>query len=110
MSFSNGKSENNIYLTPDFNIVEQSANVKDLGIYMSDDCSFSSHIFHASNIGKRLSGWILRAFTYRDPSPMLLLFKSIVLPRIEYGSQLWRPHLRKDILALENPKVSIQSI
>ena len=62
-------------------IVEQSANVKELDIYMSDDYSFPSHIFHASNIGK--SGWIIRAFTYRDPSPMLLLFKSIVLPRIE---------------------------
>ena len=35
---------------------------------------------------------------------MLMLFKSILLPRIEYGSQLWCPHLRKDILSLEKPQ------
>ena len=74
---------------------------------MSEDCSFSSHIVYASNIGKRLSGWVIRSFTYREQSPMLMLFKSIVLPRIEYGSQLWCPHLRKDILALENFKDSM---
>ena len=65
---------------------------------------YSDNTSDLSNLGKRLSGWVLRSFTYREQSPMLMLFKSIVLPRIEYGSQLWCPHLRKDILALEKPQ------
>ena len=47
-----------------------------------------------------LSGWILRTFTTRD-SITMTLFKSLVLPRIDYGSQLWSPHLVKHIDQLE---------
>ena len=44
-----------------------------------------------------LSGWILRTFTTRDSITMMTLFKSLVLPRLDYGSQLWSPHLVKHI-------------
>ena len=40
LSFSNGKPENSINLTWDFITVEQAIYIKDLGLYMSDDCSF----------------------------------------------------------------------
>ena len=39
----------------------------------------------------RLVGWILRTFTTRDSTTMLTLFKSIVLPILEYACQLWNP-------------------
>ena len=39
----------------------------------------------------RLCGWILRTFQTRSSLLMLTLFKSIVLSRIDYGSQLWSP-------------------
>ena len=48
-----------------------------------------------------LSGWILRTFYTRDCIPMLTLFKSIVLPRLDYGSQLWSLFLIKHITQLE---------
>ena len=32
---------------------------------------------------------------------MLTFFKSLVLPRLDYGSQLWSPHLVKHIDQLE---------
>ena len=31
----------------------------------------------------------LRTFTARDSITMMTLFKSLVLPRLDYGSQLW---------------------
>ena len=34
-------------------------------------------------------GWILRAFNAQDCTTMLTLFKSIVLPILEYACQLW---------------------
>ena len=70
-------------------IINPSDNVLDLGIFMSSNCS-------------NLSGWILRIFTTRDSITMLTLFKSLVLPRLDYGSQLtWSPHLVKHIDQLE---------
>ena len=48
-----------------------------------------------------LSGWILRTFSTRDITTMLTLFKSRVLSRLDYGSQLWSPHLVKHIDQLE---------
>ena len=44
---------------------------------------------------------ILRTFTTRDSITMMTLFKSLVLPRLDYGSQLWSPHLVKHIDQLE---------
>ena len=45
----------------------------------------------------KLVWWILRTFTTRDSITMITLFKSLVLPRLDYGSQLWSPHLVKHI-------------
>ena len=36
-------------------------------------------------------GWILRTFRTRKRSPMLTLYKSLVLPLVEYCCQLWSP-------------------
>ena len=57
--------------------------------------------FHIQNLCKKcsnLSGWILRTFTTRYSITMMTLFKSLVLPRLDYGSQLWSPHLVKHIV------------
>ena len=48
-----------------------------------------------------LSGWILITFHTRDCITMLTLFKSIVLSRLDFGSQLWSPFLIKHITQLE---------
>ena len=51
---------------------------------------------------RQLTGWILRTFKARDKCVMLTLFKSLVLPRLEYGCQLWSPTLVNQINAIEN--------
>ena len=48
--------------------------------------------FHISNLYKRCSnlvGWILKTFTIRDPQVMLTLYKSLVMSRLDYASQLY---------------------
>ena len=90
ISFSSSLSFNsyNVYANPNMEIINPSDNVLDLGIFMSSNCS-------------NLSGWILITFTTRDSITMLTLFKSLVLPRLDYGSQLSSPHLVKHIDQLE---------
>ena len=46
-------------------------------------------------------GWILRTFSTRSKPVLLTLFKSLVIPHLDYGSQLWSPFQVKSINALE---------
>ena len=79
------------------NIIGPTTHVIDLGDSMFSNCTFD---FHISNLCKRcsnLAGWILRTFTIRDPQVMLTLYKSLVMPRFDYASQLWSPYLLKHV-------------
>ena len=46
-------------------------------------------------------GWILRTFKTREPLPMLTLYKSLVVPLLEYCCQLWSPATPGDIRKIE---------
>ena len=48
-----------------------------------------------------LAGWILRTFVSRDKLTMLTLFKSLVISRLDYASQLWSPHKISQITQIE---------
>ena len=92
---------NNTYLSPSNDILQPTNNVKDLGILMSSDCTFEEHINNVVKSCSRLVGWVLRIFSTRVMYTMITLFKSIILPRLEYGSQLWSPHLKHMINNIE---------
>ena len=62
---------------------------------------FDNHIAAVANNCSRLCGCILRTFSTRSKSVLLTLFKSIVIPHLDYGSQLWSPFKVKNINALE---------
>ena len=68
---------------------------------MSKDCSFDSHISSLSRKCKNLAGWILRSFVSRNKLTMLTLFKSLVISRLDYASQLWSPHKISQITLIE---------
>ena len=90
ISFSSSLSSNsyNVYANPNVEIINPPDNVLDLGIFMSSNCSFEFHIQNLCTKCSNLSGWILRTFTTRYIITMMTLFKSFVLPILDYGSQL----------------------
>ena len=47
-------------------------------------------------------GWVLRTFKTRDPDPMLVLFRAVVLPHLEYCCQAMSPATLRDIRKLES--------
>ena len=47
----------NAYVSPNFYIIDNVNNLKDLGIIMSSNCSFEQHIIE---LCKRCTGWPLR--------------------------------------------------
>ena len=91
----------NVYVSADSNLIDPSHTVKDLGVLMSNDCMFDDHICQVTKKCSQLCGWILRTFENRSELLMLTLFKSIVLSRIDYASQLWSPYKKSYICVLE---------
>jgi hypothetical protein len=89
------------YITSSGHIIERLQEVRDLGIIMSDDATFSSHITKITKTARIISGWILRVFSARDRITMLTLFKSLVLPHLEYCCILWSPYKAKIIQQIE---------
>ena len=82
-------------------IIKEESQVRDLGVTMHSSGSFSPQIQKLVTEGKKQCGWILRTFNTRDKLPMLTLWKSLVMSRLEYCSQLWCPLKKGEIQALE---------
>ena len=68
---------------------------------MSQNLTFVKQINTVYNKCSQLMGWILRTFISRERTVTLLLFKSLVLSRVDNGSQLWSPHHKQHICFIE---------
>ena len=79
------------YISSTGSIITEKAVVKDLGVYVSSKGNFKDHIKNIVIKVKKLVSWILRTFSCRSTTVMLTLWKTIVLPHLEYASQLWSP-------------------
>ena len=52
---------------------------------------------------RRLLGYMFRTFSpHCDQASIIALYKSQVLPILEYACVVWDPHLKKDQLLLES--------
>jgi ribonuclease P/MRP protein subunit RPP40 len=66
--------------------------VRDLGVTMSSDGTFKKHIVNVIETANNMCGWILRTFRTRAAHPMLTLWKSMVLSKLDYCKQgIFRP-------------------
>ncbi|XP_066930501.1 uncharacterized protein [Clytia hemisphaerica] len=90
------------YFTNNKTVIENKNSVKDLGVWMSSDCSFTDHINKMIAKAKDISSWILRTFNNRSSDVMITLWKSLVLPHLDYCSQLWSPNSIHQIEQIES--------
>lgn len=74
---------------------------KDLGVIFDTDLNFSSQIDDIVRKAYSILFCILRNVKCLDKEILFRLYKSYVLPRLEYCSPVWSPHLKKDILKIE---------
>ena len=89
------------YTGADGTVIEEKDNVRDLGVTLSNDASFNTHIHERCDMVKSKISWVLRTFSTRYRLPMLTLWKSLILNHIEYCSQLWSPSKVGNIQSLE---------
>ena len=93
--------ENTCYKTPSGDPIKVVEHAKDLGIVMSSDGTFRQHVSKVISTANQLCGWVLRTFRTRQKLPMLMLWKSLVRPKLEYCCQLWCPTQTGDIQGIE---------
>ena len=100
----------NAYVSPNLYVIDKVNNLKDLGIIMSSNCSFEQHIIKLCKRCTGLCSWILRTFSSRESTVMMTLFKSLVLSRLDYGSQLWSPTKIHQIIMIEKIQKALLNI
>ena len=97
------------YKGPDGSLIEQVRNVRDLGLFVSDDLSFNHHIHSVIKRGNQMAGWTLRVFISQSRDLMIPLLKQLIIPRVEYCSILWDPHSQILINRLESVQKNFTS-
>ena len=84
-------------------LIEEVQHFKYLGVWISSDLTWTKHIEIVSCKARRVLGYMYRTFApYCDSHTIISLYKSQVLPLLDYASVVWDPHLKKDKLLLES--------
>ncbi|KAL5248617.1 hypothetical protein ACHWQZ_G017709 [Mnemiopsis leidyi] len=76
--------------------------LRDLGILISSDLSWSPHIRAIADKARQKASWVLSVFHTRSPMIMLTFYKSMVRSLVEYCCPLWHPSKISDIQELES--------
>ena len=74
----------------------------DLGITVDSSLSFDQHVQAKVNKANSITGLIRRTFNYLDEENILMLYKALVRPHLEYGNAVWHPHKVEHITAIGN--------
>ena len=90
------------YLSPDGQEIEEKQHLRDLGVELSNDLSFSLHIENTVAGANKLVGWALRSFRRRTRYVMMTIWKSTIQSKMDYCSQLWSPNDQCSIGRLES--------
>ena len=83
--------------------------VKDLGISISSDLSWSIHINTMCARARSVAAWVLSAFKTRDRITLVTLYKSLVRSHLEYCCPFWSPRKITDIQLIEGVQRSFTS-
>lgn len=77
-------------------------NVRDLGIYMSEDLSFTYHINEITSKAARTSNMLLRIFKTNNKNTLTRAFNVWVRPLLEYNSYIFNPATVNEVNLIES--------
>lgn len=97
------------YTTSDGSIITPTPMVRDLGINIVPDLTWSPHINIITDSARKMAAWCLSVFADRSASTMMHLYKSLIRSKVEYCCPLWDPSKIEDIVTLEGVQRSFTS-
>ena len=74
---------------------------EDLGIKIDRKLKFHEHIRDTANVCNALTNNIFCSTLCREPEFLLNIYKSLIRPKLEYGSQIWNLGYLGDLRLLE---------
>jgi hypothetical protein len=83
-------------------IITQSTEEKNLSITLDEKLKFQIHSNNQTKKANQRLGMIKRSFTYMDKNMITTLYKSIVRPHLEYGSNIWSVMNKEEAIQIEN--------
>ena len=101
LPFAECSYERSYTLPGDLSLFKES-DVTDLGITVTDDFSFQTHINQIVQKVNLKCSWILSVFRCREADLMLTVFRALVLNILEYSCPLWSPSKIQEIAKLES--------
>jgi len=90
------------YELSDGKTIETSSAVKDLGIIIDEQLNWTNQVTDAAQQAAQTSAWVLRTFTTRDKRPLMILFKSLIRPKLDYCCPVWLTSKKGDLCKLES--------
>ena len=100
--YNDDLKEETLYFTEDTSeIIERFETLRDLGVILSEEATFSAHVQHVEKKVRQKIGWVLRTFYTRNAGFMKTLYKTLIVPHVDYCSQLWMPIQSTQILSIE---------
>ena len=97
-----GKRNPRIQYTVGGEVIREAASERDLGVQVHEDLVFHEQCQIVVNKCRKLTGQIKRAFTNREPELMINIFKTYLLPILDFAVCAWSPWHRKDIDLIES--------
>jgi hypothetical protein len=82
--------------------IESEEHVRDLGVEVDDCLRFDHHIQNIIKKAYQRLGVLFRGFVSKDAKLMTRAYTTYIRPLLEYCSEIWSPHLIKDIDAIES--------
>ena len=83
--------------------------LRDLGVSITADLSWKSHIRSVVSKGRSFAAWVLSVFKSREIEVMMTLYTTYVRSQLEYCSLLWNPQNIEDIELIEGVQRSFTS-
>ena len=82
--------------------ISSSQAIKDLGIYVTHNLKWTTHINYIYKRAKSTSYHILKFTKTKNIWTLLKLYTTYVRPKIEHNTPIWSPSLTQDVKKLEN--------
>ena len=83
--------------------IESVSHFKYLGVWISEDLTWSKHVESICCKVCRILGYMFRTFSpHCNQDSIIALYKCQVLPILEYAFVVWDPHLKRDQQLLES--------
>ena len=89
---NNPKYEYYIYNDGVKSVLEETTSEKDLGVLVDNNLDFKGHVNETVKKSRQVSGLIMSTIENKTKDIMVLLFKALVRPKLEYANSVWCPY------------------